>query len=101
MHACDACGEEFETLSRLRLAHDPCPVKERQRKRDEAIQRLNDRRGLTIGDRCRVITTGREVEIVDVEPSEEADGGPTVVWVPAGTEDAPEQRQTSQASNVV
>lgn len=101
MYTCDGCGEEFETLSQLRLAHEPCPEKERQRKHEEAIQQLNDQRGLTIGDRCRVISTGEEVEIVDVEPSDETDQGPTVVWVPAGTEDTPERRQTSLASEVV
>lgn len=101
MYTCDGCGEEFETLSRLRLAHEPCPEKEQQRKNEEAIQRLQDQRGLTIGDWCRVISTGEEVEIVDVEPSDEPDEGPTVVWVPAGTEDTPEQRQTIRASDVV
>lgn len=101
MHTCDVCGEEFETLSRLRLEHDPCPVEERQRKRDEAIQQLKNERGLEIGDRCRVIKTGREVEIVDIKPGDADQDEPTVVWVPAGTEDVPEQRQTSPANEVV
>lgn len=101
MYTCNACGEEFETLSQLRLAHEPCPVKEQQRKHDEAIQQLQDQRGLSIGDRCRVIETGEEVEIVDVEPTDDPEEWPTVVCVPAGAEDTPEQRRTSPASDVV
>lgn len=101
MPTCETCGEEYETLSRLRLDHDPCPVEERQRKHDEAIQQVRDERGLEVGDQCRVIKTGNEVEIVDIEPSEEGDGEPTVVWVPAGKEDTPERRRTGQASELV
>lgn len=101
MHACDVCGEEFETLSRLRLEHEPCPVEERERKREEAIQQLRDERGIDIGEQCRVISTGREVTVVDVEPSEGADGEPTIVWVPADEPDTPEQRHRSPADEIV
>jgi hypothetical protein len=99
MHACDACGAEFETLSELRLRHD-CPVKEKQQKREAALERLKDERGLEIGDSCRLLKTGREVEIVDIEPSE-ASEELTVVWVPAGREDTDESRRRSTASELV
>lgn len=100
MYACETCGVEFETLSQLRLDHDPCPVEEERRRREEAIRRLEADRGLEIGDRCRVIETAEEVEIVDVEPAE---GGEElkVVWVPAGEPDEPEHRRTSPATAVV
>ena len=64
MYACDACGEEFETLSELRIEHEPCAVAERQRRHEEALRRLDDERDLSVGDRCRVIGSGKEVEIV-------------------------------------
>lgn len=99
MYACDTCGEEFETLSRLRLDHAPCPIDEEQKRQEEARARLKDERGLEVGDRCRVIAGGREVDIVDVEPND--DGEPRVVWVPAGEEDDPENRETSAASELV
>lgn len=99
MAICDVCGEEFGTLSRLRLEHDPCPVEEEQRKHEEALERLKDERGLEIGDWCRVIGSGREVEIVDIERGDEEI--PDVVWVPAGREDTPERRQTSPAHKLV
>jgi hypothetical protein len=100
MYACQTCGEEFETLSQLRLKHEPCPVAEERRLREEAIERLEAERGLEIGERARVIATGREIEIVDVEPGDE-DEEPTVVWIPAGAEDDPERRQKSPASKIV
>ncbi|WP_254838414.1 hypothetical protein [Natronomonas marina] len=99
MYACDACGEEFETLSALRIEHEPCPVAEEQRRYDEAVERLADERGLEIGDRCRVVATGEEAEIVDIEPGE-GDAEPEVVWVPAG-EDDPEEGRTATFDEVV
>ena len=100
MYACDACGEEFETLSALRIEHEPCAVAERQRRHEEALRRLDDERDLSVGDRCRVIGSGKEVEIVDVEPGGE-DGDPRVVWIPAGTEDGPDRRETSAFDEIV
>ncbi|MFT4884583.1 MAG: hypothetical protein ACI8U4_002099 [Natronomonas sp.] len=100
MHTCDACGAEFETLSELRMRHD-CPVKEEQRRREEALDSLREERGLELGDLCRVIKTGKEVEIVDVEPGEDTDEPPTVVWVPADREDTPENRRTSPAADLI
>ena len=100
MYACDACGEEFETLSELRIEHEPCAVAEEQRRREEALRQLDDERDLSVGDRCRVIGSGKEVEIVDVEPGGE-DGDPMVVWVPAGTEDDPDRRETSTFDEIV
>jgi len=100
MYACDACGEEFETLSALRIEHEPCAVAEKQRRHEEALRRLDDERGLVVGDRCRVIGSGKEVEIVDVEPGGEA-GDPRVVWVPADTDDNPDRRETSAFDEVV
>jgi hypothetical protein len=99
MHTCDACGAEFETLSELRMRHD-CPVEEEQRKREQALDDLREERGLEIGDLCRILKTGKEVEIVDVEPGE-ADDPPTVVWVPAGREDTPEKRRTSSPAELI
>ena len=101
MYACETCGEEFETLSRLRLHHDPCPVAEEERRYGEALERLRDEWGLEVGDWCRVIRTGEEVEVVDVEPGEDDDAEPRVVWIPAGETDTPEQRQTSPAGKLV
>lgn len=101
MHTCDACGAEFETLSELRMRHD-CPVKEEQRKREAALDYLREEQGLEIGDLCRVIKTGKEVEIVDVEPNEgDEDGEPTVVWVPADRSDTPDNRQRSPAGDLI
>lgn len=100
MHACETCGEEFETLSQLRMEHDPCPVEETRRKREAAIQRLEDERGLEIGDLARVTKTGREVRIVDVDPGGNG-GDPAVVWVPVGRDDEPEHRRTSAFDAVV
>ena len=100
MYACDACGEEFETLSELRIEHEPCAVAEEQRRHEEALRRLDDERGLAVGDRCRVIGSGKEVEIVDVEPGGE-DGDPRVVWIPAGTEDDTDRRETSAFDEIV
>ena len=100
MYACDACGEEFETLSELRIEHEPCAVAEEQRRYEEALQRLNDERELSVGDRCRVIGSGKEVEIVDVEPDGE-DGDPRVVWIPAGAEDDTDRRETSTFDEIV
>ena len=100
MYACDACGEEFETLSELRIEHEPCAVAEEQHRYEEALQRLNDERELSVGDRCRVIGSGKEVEIVDVEPGGE-DADSRVVWVPADTDDDPDRRETSAFDEVV
>lgn len=100
MYACDHCGEEFETLSGLRVRHAPCPVGERERQREEATQRLKAEWGLEAGDWCRVIGTGEEAEIVDIEPGED-DDEPTVVWVPAGEPDAPERRRRTPAGGIV
>ena len=101
MYACETCGEEFETLSRLRLDHRPCPVAEEERRQDEAVQRLRDEWSLEVGDWCRVIGTGEEVEIVDIEPGEVDEDEPRVVWVPAGEADTPEERHTSPAGELV
>lgn len=101
MHTCDACGEEFETLSELRLRHDPCPVEEDQRRREEAVEWLADERAIEIGDVCRVVKTGEEVTVVDVEPAEEEDAEPTVVWVPADQDDESEHRQRSSPGELV
>jgi len=101
MHTCDTCGEEFETLSRLRLDHDPCPVAERQRRREAAVRRLRDEWGIEVGDLCRVIATGEEVEVVDVEPGVEDEDEPRVVWIPAGETDEPERRHPSPAGELV
>ena len=107
MYACDHCGEEFETLSGLRVRHEPCPVGERERRQEAAVQRLRDEWDLEVGDWCRVIGTGEEAEIVDVEPGDEEGEGegeadePTVVWVPAGEPDEPERRRRTPAGRVV
>lgn len=101
MYTCETCGEEFRTLSRLRLDHDPCPVVERRRKHEEAVQRLKAEWGLELGDWCRVIETGEEVEIVDIEPGEGGVDEPMVVWVPAGKADTPEHRHASPAGKIV
>ena len=100
MYTCDACGEEFETLSELRIEHEPCAVAEEQRRREEALRRLDDERDLSVGDRCRVIGSGKEIEIVDVEPGGE-DADSRVVWIPAGTEDDPDRRETSAFDEIV
>ncbi|MCY4731833.1 hypothetical protein KY092_14835 [Natronomonas gomsonensis] len=100
MHICDACGAEFETLSELRMRHD-CPVKEEQRKREQALEYLRDERGLEIGDLCRVVKTGTEVEIVDVEPAEGDDEEPTVVWVPANRADTPQNQRTGSVTDLI
>lgn len=101
MYACESCGEEFETLSRLRVKHRPCPVEEEQRRQEDAIQRLKAEWGLEMGDWCRVIASGEEVEIVGIEPGGEGDDEPQVVWVPAGKADTQEQRQRSPAGKLV
>lgn len=101
MYACEHCGEEFETLSGLRVRHEPCPVGERKRREEEAIQRLKQEWDLEIGDWCRVLGTGEEAEIVDIEPGEEDEDEPTVVWIPAGESDTPERRRRSPAGRVV
>lgn len=100
MYECDACGEAFETLSQLRLEHEPCPVAEARRRRETAIERLQEDRGLAIGDRCRIIQSGAEAEIVDVEAGGE-DEAPRVVWIPADVEDDPERRRTATFDEVV
>ena len=86
MYACDACDEEFDTLSALRIEHEPCPVAEE--------------RELEPGDRCRVIATGEEAEIVDVDPGG-PDGDPEVLWVPAGAEDDPDDRRRASFNEIV
>ena len=101
MYACDHCGEEFETLSGLRVRHEPCPVGERERRREEAVQRLEDEWNLEVGDWCRVLGTGEEAEIVDVEPGNGNGEEPTVVWVPAGEPDEPERSRRTSARRVV
>jgi len=101
MYSCEACGAEYETLSALRMDHDPCPVEAERRRHEEAVERLADERGLEIGDRCRVIESGEEAEIVDVEPAADGNGDPTVVWVPAGSEDDPDRRRTAGFDEVV
>jgi hypothetical protein len=100
MHTCDACGAEFETLSEFRMRHD-CPVKEQQRKREESLDYLREERGLELGELCRVVKTGEEVEIVDVEPAEADDEEPTVVWVPATRPDTPPNRRNGSVSDLV
>ena len=100
MYACDACGEEFETLSELRIEHEPCAVAEEQRRREEALRRLDDERDLSVGDRCRVIGSGEEIEIVDVDPGG-PDGDPEVLWVPAGAEDDLDDRRRASFDEVV
>ncbi len=100
MYDCEVCGEAFETLSALRLEHEPCPVAERECRYEEAIERLAEERGLEIGDRCRVVASGAEVEIVDVEAGS-AEEEPRAVWVPAGSEDEPDNRETSAFDEVV
>ena len=100
MYTCEVCGEEFETLSRLRLDHRPCPVEEEQRRQEGAVRTLREEWGLEVGDWCRVIRTGEEVEVVDVEPDDAGDE-PTVVWVPAGEADTPENRRRSPAGELV
>jgi uncharacterized protein YpmB len=99
MHTCDACGAEFETLSEMRMRHD-CPVKEEQRKHEQALDYLREEQGLELGDLCRVVSSGKEVEIVDVEPNDD-DEEPTVVWVPAGREDTPDTRKRSPVSELI
>ena len=100
MYACDACGEEFETLSELRIEHEPCAVAEERRRREEALRHLDDERDLSVGDRCRVIGSGKEVEIVDVEPGGEG-ADSRVVWIPAGAEDDTNRRETSAFDEIV
>ena len=101
MYTCETCGAEYETLSALRMDHDTCPVEAEQRRHEEAVARLADERGLEIGDRCRVIESGEEAKIVDVEATADGDGDPTVVWVPPGSEDAPDRRRTAGFDEVV
>ena len=101
MYTCEACGAEYETLSALRMDHEPCPVAEEQRRHEEAVERLADERGLEIGDRCRVIESGEEAEVVDVEAAADPEAEPAVVWIPAGSEDAPDQRRTAGFDEVV
>ena len=101
MYACEHCGEEFETLSGLRVRHEPCPVGERKRREAEATQRLKTEWRLEVGDWCRVIGTGEEAEIVDVEPGEGEEEDPTVVWVPAGEPDEPDRRRRTPAGRIV
>lgn len=100
MHTCDVCGAEFETLSRMRMDHDPCPVAEERRKQEAAEERLEAERGFGIGDTCRVIETGEEVRVVDVEPESEGDL-PTVVRVPADHDDSEAHRQRGSADELV
>lgn len=100
MYECDACGAAFETLSRLRIEHDPCPVEAERRRREAAIERLSAEKDLEIGARCRVIESGEEAEIVDVEAGDET-GEPRVVWIPAGADDDPDQRRTASFDEVV
>jgi hypothetical protein len=101
MYTCDTCGADFETLSALRMDHEPCPVAEEERRHEEAVERLADERGLEIGDRCRVIESGEEAEIVDVEAAADPEAEPAVVWIPAGSEDAPDRRRTAGFDEVV
>ena len=101
MYTCEACGAEYETLSALRMDHEPCPVAEEQRRHEEAVERLADERGLEIGDRCRVIESGEEAEVVDVEAAADPEAEPAVVWIPAGSEDAPDRRRTAGFDEVV
>ena len=95
MYACDACGEEFETLSALRIEHEPCAVAERRRRHEEAVERLREEHGVDLGDRCRVIATGEEIEVVDVDAGESDADDPEVLWVPAGEDDANDRRRAS------
>ena len=101
MYTCEICGAEYETLSALRMDHQPCPVAEDQRRHDEAVERLADERGLEVGDRCRVIESGEEALVFDVEAAADGDGDPTVVWVPAGSENDPDRRRTDGFDEVV
>lgn len=100
MYACDTCGEEFETLSALRIEHDPCPVAVEQRRQEAAVQRLSDELGLEIGDRCRVVATGKEAEIADVDAGG-PDDEPEVILVPPDSEDTPETRHTASFDEIV
>ncbi len=101
MYACDACGEEFETLSALRIEHEPCAVAERQRRYEAAVERLREERGIELGDRCRVIATGEEIEVVDVDPGADDDADPEVLWVPAGADDDPDDRRRASFDEIV
>ena len=101
MYTCETCGADFETLSALRMDHEPCPVAEEQRRHEEAVERLADERGLEIGDRCRVIESGEEAEVVDVEAAADPEAEPAVVRIPAGSEDAPDRRRTAGFDEVV
>lgn len=98
MYSCDVCGEEFETLTRLRLNHDPCPIEQERRERAEAIETVASDRGFEIGDRCRLVKTAEEIDVVDVEPGEDE---PTVVWVYPDKADTPENRHRTPASDVI
>ena len=98
MYSCDVCGEEFETLTRLRLNHDPCPVEQEREAHEAAIRQVEDERGFGIGDRCRLIDGAREVEVVDIEPGDEE---PTVVWVDPGDDDTEANRTRSPANKVI
>ena len=40
-------------------------------------------------------------KIVDVEPAADGDGDPTIVWVPAGSDDTPDRRRTAGFDEVV
>lgn len=101
MPTCDTCGAAFETLSELRLRHDPCPEAEAERRYQDAKARLAEERGLEIGDTCRVIAGGEEVEVVDVEAGETDEAEPRVVWVPVDEPDTPENRETAAFDEVV
>jgi hypothetical protein len=98
MYTCDVCGEEFETLTRMRLEHDPCPVEQERREHQQAVEQVEQQHGYGVGDRARLLDEGREVEVVDVEPG---DDEPTVVWVDPDEEDEPENRGRSPASDVI
>jgi len=97
MYSCDVCGEEFETLTRMRLEHDPCPVEEERRAEEAAIETVETEHGYGVGDHCRLIG-GQEVEVVAIEPGEDE---PVVVWVDVDEEDTPENRERSPASEVL
>ena len=53
------------------------------------------------GDRCRDVESSEEAEIVEVEAAADPEAEPAVVWIPAGSEEAPDRRRTAGFDEVV
>ena len=53
------------------------------------------------GDRCRVVESSEEAEIIEVEAAADPEAEPAVVWIPAGSEDTPARRRTAGFDELV